>query len=208
MTERETRSLDRELRAILIDPHGAGIGDALRILTNIARSKYGPQIGDEIAQVSMIKFLEGVKKDNISADLNPTAYLLVIMRRTGIDTWRRESSGKRSLPVGISESDIQGINENSVHDVVTLLGGSVFQDPFQDSSAALLVEEALRYARDRKDFTAYRAAVCFLDRAELEGESPSSRTVAEILGVSHTTIASALRRFRDYVLVVKSSPQL
>jgi hypothetical protein len=75
----------------------------------------------------------------------------------------------------------------------------------QDNIAALLdssatedaVRAAMRTAIARGDALTARTVTTWLDMADLLGRAPSTREVAEKAQISHTSVATALKRFRD-----------
>lgn len=69
-----------------------------------------------------------------------------------------------------------------------------------------VLEAQARAAKDKK-FTLVRIVSEWLVIAERSGVEPSSREVAETLGLSHTTVNEALREFReDYLPKRTASP--
>lgn len=121
----------------------------------------------------------------------PTSYLFWATRNRAIGRLRKVNK------LGESEFDVSadamyGQRYYSPQDeaIVGLLG--------LDSSAAQ-VEDALRVAKAVGDSLTYRVVLAWLDLAESQTKTPSSRDVGRALGVSHTSVNQALRRFRDYL---------
>ncbi len=69
-----------------------------------------------------------------------------------------------------------------------------------------VLEAQARAVKDKK-FTLVRVVSEWLVIAERTGIEPSSREVAEVLGLSHTTVNEALREFREgYLPKRRASP--
>jgi hypothetical protein len=62
-----------------------------------------------------------------------------------------------------------------------------------------LVRIALSTAHEAGDTTLVRVVTYLLDEIEQTGGVPSNRAAAEALGLSHTGVANALRRYRDLI---------
>jgi DNA-directed RNA polymerase specialized sigma24 family protein len=68
---------------------------------------------------------------------------------------------------------------------------------FEAAAARSDVLRALQAAADKERFTVVRVVAQWLVLAERTQEEPSSREVADALGLSHTAVNDALREFRD-----------
>jgi DNA-directed RNA polymerase specialized sigma24 family protein len=133
----------------------------------------------DVVDETVARLLEASREQGRSLE-HPSAWLFTVARREAIDRLRRD----RSEP---------------------LEEGHLVED--DDRLAALIdrnasrtvIEGAFRRAYAANDHVAVRVVMAWLDTAEAVGSEPSSRTLAEEIGYSHTTINEALARFRGYV---------
>ena len=66
------------------------------------------------------------------------------------------------------------------------------------AATAAWVEDALRAASAANDGMVVRVVTSWLELAETLGHAPTSREVAPVAAVSHTSVSQALRRVRSY----------
>jgi hypothetical protein len=65
----------------------------------------------------------------------------------------------------------------------------------EGTAGASDVRDALRVAADAGQTTVVRVVTAWLGLAEAIGEAPTTREVAERLGISHVTVQRSLRTF-------------
>ncbi|MDX5970198.1 sigma factor [Rhodococcus opacus] len=188
--------LEDEARKIARNEDDQNLAEFSSQLENQIRSRY-PRISQleaqEITQDVLLRYLKLRDANKLDPDGNPYGYLQSIIRTTVIDRHRRDSRLARY------EETLDPARLSFV------LGDRNIDDPFHDSGTIHLVQAALSRAVEAKDYTAFRVAVCFLDKSESDGRTPSNRAIADELQVSHTGVAKALKRFRDYVIEISGS---
>jgi uncharacterized protein YerC len=64
------------------------------------------------------------------------------------------------------------------------------------------VRSVLQRVAASDDTTMYQVAVCMLNITQQTGSVPSTRTVARVLGLSHTGVAKAIERMKRYFAAV------
>lgn len=158
------------------------VTQALPALMKVDTSGLGVERGD-IAQEALKRFLTAVNAGKVDPDGAPAGYLLV----TAINV-ARSMARKPPLPV----PDLDAIDAN-VADV------DRYTELLDQLASGDSVREALRTAAARRDYTTVNVVGSWLDLAARLGTAPSSRQVATELGMSKTSVANALDRFRSYL---------
>ena len=146
-----------------------------------------PEDTDDLAQDAVIQLLGALRRGLVRPGASPTGYLLAIAVNRARTLLR---PARREVPV-----------EN--------LGNLMLTDDeavarLDRIATADLVRNAMRNAQVDGDATAVRVGTYFLDEIQRTGETPSSRTAAEALHLSHTGVAKALRRLRRYLCEASS----
>jgi DNA-directed RNA polymerase specialized sigma24 family protein len=139
---------------------------------------------DDVVQSTITRLLGRSEPLRVSEIENAWGYLLVTTRYAAIDAIRARRRR--------SEVQLEGVPERpSPDDAIAALIDR------QATHAAVLV--ALRTLIAEGDALTVPIITTWLDVADELGRSPSTREVAPRAGVSHTTVATALRRFRAVV---------
>jgi DNA-directed RNA polymerase specialized sigma24 family protein len=115
---------------------------------------------------------------------NPAAFLTWLARNRAIDRLRAQAR-RAPEPLESITAHVPA-EDDSVARLLDRIGG------------AAEVEAALAAAVRAGDALVVRVVTVWLNEAEAKGATPSSRAVAEKAGVSHTSVNSALRKFRTY----------
>jgi DNA-directed RNA polymerase specialized sigma24 family protein len=142
---------------------------------------------EEISLDAIVKFEDGARKGKVDASRNPSGYLVRIALNAAVDRLRKV----RRVAL-VDPADLVGMAGDYVTDdeIVARL----------DARAdARLVRRALSTAHKAGDTTLVRVVTHLLDEIQQTGEIPSNRAAAEALGLSHTGVANALRRYRDLI---------
>jgi hypothetical protein len=113
---------------------------------------------------------------------NAWGYLLKATRNSAIDAIRAQTR-RREVPV-----EALGEDASSPDDAVAALID-------RDATHATVLA-AMRVGIDAGDEITVPSITKWLDIADKLGRAPSTREVASRVGVSHTTVAQALKRFR------------
>jgi hypothetical protein len=163
-------------------------GDLRAVEAELLRrlSSYEPRVDTEaVAQEAILRLLQLLRSESQERVRHPAALLLVIARRLALDQLR-SARVQRTEP----------------------LPGELLEAPGDDDALAALlsrdataqvVADAMRTAAHRGDYVTVRCVAVWLDLAEQHGAAPTSREVAALASVSHTTVANALARFRRYL---------
>jgi len=142
---------------------------------------------EEISLDAIVTFGDAARRGKVDASRNPGGYLLRIALNAAVDRLRRV---RRVAPV--DPADLVGIADEYLTDdeVVARL----------DAGAdARRVRRALSTAHRAGDTTIVRVVTYLLDEIQQTGKIPSNRAAAQALGLSHTGVANALRRYRDLI---------
>lgn len=131
----------------------------------------------------------------------PSAYLFSVARNRVHDAARRERHTKI-----FEESQRAEIADSPGPDAIVRRRRRVYSSEddtiarlLDQRVSAQLIEDALRAAAAANDRLVMRVISAWLSLAQQLGRRPSSREVAPVAGVSHTSVQAALRRFRHYV---------
>lgn len=142
---------------------------------------------EEISLDAIVKFGDTARRGKVDTSRNPSGYLVRIALNAAVDRLRR---GRRIALIDPA-------------DLVDVAGHYVTDDEIVarlDARAdARLVRRALSTAHEAGDTTLVRVVTYLLDEIEQTGGVPSNRAAAEALGLSHTGVANALRRYRDLI---------
>jgi RNA polymerase sigma factor (sigma-70 family) len=138
---------------------------------------------DDLAQDLLVRLLEQSRSGRAAEIQRPGAFLWVVARNAAMDRVRRA----RRAPEPSDAPETQPSDDDAI---ARLLDRAA-------SSAA--VTAALRAAVAAEDHVVVRVVAAWLDRAGELGEPPTSREIAPLAGVSHTTVNHALARFRAYL---------
>jgi DNA-directed RNA polymerase specialized sigma24 family protein len=133
----------------------------------------------EVVQVTITRLL--ARGQQLPEVAHPWAYLLGSARHAAIDALR-EQKRRQQVPL----QDVA--DRSSGEDVVAALID-------RNASRARIVE-SLQAAVLAGDQLTVRVITLWLDYAEAHGEAPSTRELAPLVEVSHTSVAKALARFR------------
>jgi len=144
---------------------------------------------EDVIQEAILKFRRSARSGTVNLARNPSGYLLRTATNTAIDKWRATS--QRSTLV--DPTDFAGLADSGAtpdDDVAARM----------DARAdAARVRKALSAAHKAGDETTVRVVSYLLEEVELHGQLPSNRAAGEALGLSHTGVANALKRFRDLI---------
>jgi DNA-directed RNA polymerase specialized sigma24 family protein len=138
---------------------------------------------EDIAQEALRRFLTAVAAGRVDPDGSPAGYLMTIAMNVVRDSLR----GKPN-PVPIA--DFSPAPEADVDQVTQLLDGLASAD---------MVRKALARAHADGDQMILEVVSTWLDFAAQLGSAPPSRAVAEEVGISKSTVANALARFKGYL---------
>lgn len=133
-------------------------------------------------KVALLKRLRSESQERVR---HPAALLLVIARRLALDQLR-SAWVQRTEPLPEELLEVPGDDDA----IAALLS--------RDATAEVIAD-AMRTAAQQGDDVAVRCVAVWLDLAEQHGAAPTSREVAALASVSHTTVAVALARFRRYL---------
>lgn len=140
---------------------------------------------DDLSGTAVERFLTAIADGRVEAARNVRGYLFTIAHNTALDQLRRRPHD--AVPVdprtATSWLDLQD------DDVARTLDGVL---------GAAAVRSALEQASNNGDRTAFLVVSHLYNAIERTGETPSHRQVASALGLSHTAVAKALVRFRQY----------
>lgn len=113
-------------------------------------------------------------------------YVLRTARNLQVDSYRRH----RDVP-GVTDSGAGEAEDVDDKAILRLL----------DADATLRdVQGALRLAATAGDKTVGHVVAAWLDLAQATDQAPTTRDVGEVVAMAHTTVGSALARFRGYLL--------
>jgi DNA-directed RNA polymerase specialized sigma24 family protein len=158
-------------------------------LQSLLRRQFGgsPRLqAEDAAQSAVVRFTAAVQRGGVRRETAPQ-FLIEIARNLGKDLARKDFRG-RELPTDWAEM-APNTPPSDDDEVARLL------DRRADSER---VRAALRQsvADDRHDLV--RIVRAWLNLASILGRAPSSREVGAQVGLSHTTVQTALAAFRDY----------
>lgn len=140
---------------------------------------------DDVTMEAITRVLQAGRQGRVVTSGNPIGYLLVVARNAAVSRQRRS---RREVPY--LEEGLPAELVRSDDDVARML------DRDTDADA---IRQALATTVAAGDATAVRVVAYLLDRVQAGGSMPSQRAAAADLGLSHTGVAKALRRFREHL---------
>lgn len=178
-----------------------GSHEAERLMSHVTRYASSVVSGlskedlDDIASEALARLLAAAEKQILDESRSPAGYLLRTAGNLAIDHARRQL---REEPRELAADDswerqtARPLEEARIDDdaIARLLSAVA------DAQTVMLGLAAAVAARDE---TAHRIVLHWLTLAERLGQAPTTRLVAAAAGVSHTTVATALRRFAGYL---------
>jgi RNA polymerase sigma factor (sigma-70 family) len=143
---------------------------------------------DDVVQTTITRLL--ARPDRLAGARieNPWAYLVGATRNAALDALRAR---RRQHEVSVDAPPDRTPAEDSI---------ATFID--RDATHAAVIE-AFRLLVAADDPQTVRIITTWLDMADEFGEAPSTRQAAVRAGVSHTTVAYALKRFREAISKVR-----
>ncbi|MFE3169824.1 RNA polymerase sigma factor [Streptomyces sp. NPDC059224] len=135
---------------------------------------------EDVAQEAFERFVKAVRADRVDEHHSPAGYLVTIAMNIVRDGVR----GPETVPLADS-----AVPWEVDDDQVTRLLDSL--------ASAATIRQALERASD--DRMVLEVVSAWLDLAHLSGKPPTSREVALRIGISKTTVANALARFRKHL---------
>jgi DNA-directed RNA polymerase specialized sigma24 family protein len=169
------------------EPEGADLALVGQELHRWARRVFPDLDADDVSQSTMARLLKAAKLSKLPpADGigNPWAYLLGSARYAALDEIRVR---RRRPEINIDELPERPAPEDAI---ASLLDQAASQQT---------VIDALRACVSVGDEMTVRIIVAWLDLAQELGHAPVTREAAERAGVSHTSVATALKTFRKAV---------
>jgi hypothetical protein len=147
------------------------------------RSQLGGRDPQDIAQEALERFVRMASVGRVNPEGSPAGYLMTI----AMNIVRTDARG---APEAIPVADIAPAGEADTDKVTRLLDQMASADD---------VRRALARAYRKGDHMAIDVVRAWLDLAHRLGEEPTSRAVAVEVGVSKSTVANVLARFRGYL---------
>jgi DNA-directed RNA polymerase specialized sigma24 family protein len=139
---------------------------------------------DDTASEAVARFVEAAHAGRLETQARPAAYLTRIALNAAVDRLRQEG---RVDVVAEVESDEAASDEEAI---VRLL----------DSEATCQrVSDGISEANQAEDHVVVLVVTHWIDLAQSLSRAPTTREVAALAGLSHFTVAAALRRFRGYL---------
>lgn len=138
---------------------------------------------EEVAADAVLRLITAAEAERLDPTRPAGAWLRVVADHLALDALRQRR--RRGQTVAYEEWAHDRVRDD---DQVAAL--------FDEWAAADDVARAMRRAGDSGQHEIVRAIATWLDLAAADGEAPSSRRVAERMGVSHMTVQRALRAFR------------
>lgn len=137
---------------------------------------------EDVVAESVLRLLHAEEKGRLDPNRSAGAWLRVVADRLTIDAKRRR--GRGGVQVQFDEAIHGGVGSDDR--LAAML---------EESAGASDVRDALRMAGDAGQATVVRVVTAWLGLAEANGEAPTTREVAERLGMSHMTVQRSLRTF-------------
>lgn len=164
------------------EPSAGDTEAVLKLLrTWLARRGLTPEDREEVCSDALLRLVDVVRLDRLDPNRPAGAWLRVVADHLAIDALRRR---RRAAAVSFDERMHDGGREDDR--LAALL---------DSSAAATDVRRGMREAADAKQHELVRIVAAWLGLAAANGEAPSTREVAERLGISHMTVQRALRSF-------------
>lgn len=164
-----------------------------RILRSYIRYRWPAFTADDIEDIVTDTVLKTTDRATRSIDdiakWPGGGYVIQTAYTTAVDKWRRlHRRQEREEPVD------QAILAE------VLISDDDIAARFEQSETARSMVLALQRVRKAEDHMTFRVVTAALDETEAEGRPPSNRKLAERLGLSHTSVNAAMKRFRTYYL--------
>jgi len=139
---------------------------------------------EEVAADAVLRLITAAEAERLDPARPAGAWLRVVADHLALDALQQRRRRGQTVAYDEQAHDLAGDDDR----VAAL---------FDEWAAADDVARALRRAGDAGQHEIVRAIATWLDLAAADGEAPSSRRVAERMGVSHMTVQRALRAFRE-----------
>jgi DNA-directed RNA polymerase specialized sigma24 family protein len=181
-------------RRLLEDPHALTAGD-VRLLTDLARRATSREWGEEVFSDLVAQCLaRRAGGQEAPSPGQPVGYVVRMMRNRMLDIYRREYGRAGHIRHDIPWDDlldhVGSVEPVSDDDIAARLDATADAD---------VVRRGFRTAVARADQSVVRVITFSLDHIATLGEMPSTRLTGNELGLSHTAVANALSRFREYL---------
>ncbi|MGD9485048.1 hypothetical protein WDH52_17625 [Streptomyces sp. TRM70308] len=176
---------DRELARAEEEELAAAVDTVQSVLPRLLSRRVQAEGQDpqEVAQEALTRFFAAARAQRVKPDGSPSGYLMIISVNMVRDARR---GGPEPLPL----PDAALLREDDGDPFARLVDGLASQDT---------VRRALARARDKGDAMVLEVVAAWLDLAARTNTAPASRAVAEEVGISKSTVANALLRFRGYL---------
>lgn len=143
----------------------------------------GSQV-EEVVDAAVTRFVEAAKEGRVDCAGHAGAYLAEIARNLSYDLLHREARIAGRLE---DEGAEELVDEDAI---VRALSNAATKEALR---------EALRNAAGQGDHQLVKVVAKWLVLCETTGRRPSSRDVADALGMSHMTVQRALDRLRSHL---------
>lgn len=141
---------------------------------------------EDVAQEAISRFVVAIGRRQVDATLSPAGYLLRTAANVIRDHGRRRTPPTDPLP-DLEVTYGRPGTERDADELSRLI---------DKLASAERVRRALAIAASRGETTVLAVIHEWLNQASVLGDAPPSRAVAEAVGVSKTSVANALQRFR------------
>ncbi|MET9925465.1 MULTISPECIES: sigma factor [unclassified Streptomyces] len=148
-----------------------------------ARVREAGRDPQDVSQEALERFITAASTGRVDPDGSPAGYLMTIAMNVVRDALR---SGPDPIPLDSRAPAFDA----EVNPVTKLL---------DELASADSVRRALALAHAEGDQMVLDVIAAWLDLAHRNGMEPTSRAVAQEVGISKTTVANALLRFRRYL---------
>jgi len=170
----ETEPTTEDLRIILLHLED----ELVRRFPRLSLADRNDIIGDALAA-----FLGAVQEGKVRLEGEPGGYLWRTSQHRAVDKLRRPAE----LPLDESPPETYGPNDDAI------------AAGLDERARASDVHLAIGLARADGNHRVNRTISEWLALTQMNGETPSTRDVAEVMGVSHDTVARHLKTFRGYL---------
>lgn len=142
----------------------------------------------DVVYGALLSFFKAAKAGKVDCD-RAAPYLMQITINEAIDYVTSNARYESDVPI-------------DQVDAVALLSDQMLLEKISDEQD---VWETLAEMQGDSHHTCVKVLGHWLDLCNLKGHAPSSREVAEIVGVSHTTVINCLNEMRNYLLKRKEA---
>ncbi|MCX2968761.1 MULTISPECIES: RNA polymerase sigma factor [Streptomyces] len=176
---------DGELARAEEEELAAAVGTVRSVLPRLLSRRVQAEDQDpqEVAHEALVRFFAAARAQRLKPGGSPSGYLMIISVNIVRDARR---GGPEPLPL----PDAALLREGDGDPFARLVDGLAARDT---------VRRALTRARDKGDAMVLEVVAAWLDLAARTNAAPASRAVAEEVGISKSTVANALLRFRGYL---------